>query len=75
MEKFHELRFNVSRVLREMQVLETRFIDGDSTKNIKQQQPQYIAKYKKLASIAGISKLSQIAADNGQSVEETKTDQ
>eukprot|EP01084_Bolivina_argentea_P003592 6752_1 len=29
-DKFHELRFNVSRVLREMQVLQQRFINEDS---------------------------------------------
>eukprot|EP01083_Nonionella_stella_P119698 358032_1 len=74
-DKFHELRFNVSRVLREMQVLQQRFIDHDDsnhTSGALQEESQYVTKYKKLASIAGINNLSQIANSNA---EETKTEQ
>merc|ERR1719384_2824215 len=35
-DKFHELRFNVSRVLREMQVLEQRFINDEQQNKSKQ---------------------------------------
>ena len=66
-EKFHELRFNASRVLREMQVLQQRFIDEENVN--KSEQSQYVNKYKKLASIAGINNLSQIETVD------TKTDE
>lgn len=74
-DKFHELRFNVSRVLREMQVVKQRLIDNDSSINNQDQplnidQPQYIIKYKKLSNIAGLDKLSQIANNDESKTEE-----
>ena len=56
-DKFHELRFNVSRVLREMQVLQQRFIQ-DSADAQSAEELQYVARPKKIAIISGIDKLS-----------------
>ena len=68
-DKFHELRFNVSRVLREMQVVKQRLIDNEQEQPTLDK-PQYIIKYKKLSNIAGLDKLSQIANNDESKTEE-----
>lgn len=56
-DKFHELRFNVSRVLREMQVLRQRFIH-DSAHAQPVEEPQYLVKSQRAPIVAAINNLS-----------------
>ena len=73
-EKFHELRFNVARVLREMQVLNKRFnpdLNDDDLLKIKKE--YNIMNVNRLAKVNGINNLKQLIKDDND--DEIKKDQ